>query len=144
MHVKFSTVKKFNQVLSCAVVKVHAIKIAKQLGISEFKALQGWLYRHNKNYGFKSLLLSGEGDDVDPSDPVIQKEIGNIKQLLKGLDPETIYNMDQTGLFYKKMPNSTYFTRGEMKSGKLYLKQLRCKKGLTVKDCVTVTEAFRV
>eukprot|EP00961_Rhodomonas_salina_P256868 3471046-Rhodomonas_salina.1 len=47
--------------------------------------------------------------------------------------------MDETGLFYKKMPNSTYVTRGEMKSGKLYLKRLRCKKGLTVKDCVTVT-----
>eukprot|EP00961_Rhodomonas_salina_P162662 2190759-Rhodomonas_salina.1 len=47
--------------------------------------------------------------------------------------------MDETGLFYKKMPNRTYVTRGEMKSGKLYLKWLRGKKGLTAKDCVTVT-----
>eukprot|EP00961_Rhodomonas_salina_P040389 542669-Rhodomonas_salina.1 len=139
MSVKFCTVKKFNQVLSCAVVKAHAIKIAKQLGISDFKASLGWLYRHNKKYGFKSLLLSCKGNDVDPSDQVIQKEIGDIKQLLKGLNPEMIYNMDETGLFYKKMPNCTYVTHGEMKSGKLYLKLLCCKKGLTAKDCVTVT-----
>eukprot|EP00961_Rhodomonas_salina_P247391 3342693-Rhodomonas_salina.1 len=37
------------------------------------------------------------------------------------------------------MPNCTYVTRGEIKSGKLYLKWLRGKKGLTVKDSVTVT-----
>ena len=63
-------------------VKARAIKIAKQLGISDFKASRGWLYRHNKKYGFKSLLLSGEGDDVDPSDPAIQKA-GDSKAIQK-------------------------------------------------------------
>eukprot|EP00961_Rhodomonas_salina_P208154 2808947-Rhodomonas_salina.1 len=139
---KFSTVKKFNQVLSCSVVKVHAIKIAKQLGIADFKASKVWLYRHNKKYGLKSLLVSGEGDDVYPSDLEIQKEIGEIKQMLTDVDPEVIYNMDKTGLIYRKMPDCTYITHSEMKLGKLYLKTVALQEGFDSKglcDCHSST-----
>eukprot|EP00961_Rhodomonas_salina_P031357 422210-Rhodomonas_salina.1 len=52
--------------------------------------------------------------------------------------------MDETGLFYKKMPNLSYVTCCEMKSGKLYLKLLHCKKGLTAKDSAARPEAFKL
>jgi len=70
------------------------------------------------------VLLQGEGDDVDPSDPEIQAAIQEVRAAIKGVPVENLYNMDETGVFFRQMPNRTYVTRSEVTAGKLYLKHL--------------------
>ena len=84
------------------------------------------------------MLLSGEGDDVDPSDEGVQHNLQTLRSVLKEAELDCTYNMDETGLFFRQLPNRTFILQSELKGGKLYLKRLRGKKGLIAKDRVTV------
>ncbi|KAK4327563.1 hypothetical protein Pmani_001970 [Petrolisthes manimaculis] len=77
----------------------------------KFKASTGWLYRFLSRKDIRHINLTGEiasADSVAATNfPAILKDI--IEE--GGYVPEVIYNMDECGLQYKKMPKSTFLSK---------------------------------
>jgi len=46
-------------------------------------------------------LLHGEGGEVDKNDPVLLQKIKELKNIIAGYDLKNVYNMDETGLFFR-------------------------------------------
>ncbi|KAK3893838.1 hypothetical protein Pcinc_002373 [Petrolisthes cinctipes] len=76
---------------------------------SGFQASTGWLYRFIDRKEKRNVNLTGEAASAD------SVAADNFPQILKegGYDPECIYNMDECGLQYKKMPTSTFISRAK-------------------------------
>ena len=64
-------------------------------------------------------------------------EIAKIREQLEGFDVELIFNMDETGLFYRCFPRGTYVTRVEGAAG-VNKKTARGWKAMKAKDRCTV------
>ena len=82
-------------------------KIAKALDVapSEFKASNGWLDRFKNRSGIKARSISGEAGDVSQTTVDSWKE--RLPDILQGWDLENIWNMDETGKFFRALPNKS-------------------------------------
>ena len=88
-----------------------AEKFAKDLGHSEFKATASWLQRFKGRKGIVSKVVSGESAATDTT--VVANWKSKLSGLLEGYSPDCIYNVDETGLFYRCLPNRTLTFKGE-------------------------------
>ena len=116
-------------------IQTQAAKYASEMGKKDFKASNGWLHRFLKRYGFKHINLHGEAGDVDKTK--YEEQIAKIREQLEGFDVELIFNMDETGLFFRCFPRGTYVTRAEDAAG-VNRKTARGSKAMKVKDRCTV------
>jgi hypothetical protein len=93
--------------LSYDLIKEKARSLAVQLGIptEAFKFSNGWMQGFNKHHGFKGFKSHGESGSVDPK--VIAKALPAIKAAIAQYARKDIYNMDETGLFYRGALNRT-------------------------------------
>lgn len=75
---------------------------------STFVASSGWLNRFKQRYGIRLLKISGEKLSSQPElvNPFIEKLRNKIEELK--LTPELIYNADESGLYWKLLPDKTY------------------------------------
>ena len=105
-----------------------------------FAASQGWLYRFLRRKNIRHIKLTGEtrsGDEV-----AAQRFPELLRKLIeeKGYHPDCIYNMDETGLQFKKMPRSTFLAKS--------VKQARGRKidksRITVMFCVNQTGTHKM
>ena len=74
--------------------------------MAKFKGSQSWASKFARASGWKSKALHGEAGsvDVDAVEPKIEK----IRQEIKKYDIDNVYNMDETGLWFKTLPNRSY------------------------------------
>ncbi|XP_061143104.1 tigger transposable element-derived protein 1-like [Syngnathus typhle] len=74
----------------------------------EFLASKGWFDRFRKRYQLKSVSPHWESASADVE--AASKYPETFKALVqeKGYKPEQVFNMDQTGLFWKKMPTRMF------------------------------------
>ncbi|UYV75599.1 hypothetical protein LAZ67_13000702 [Cordylochernes scorpioides] len=81
------------------------------MGQDNFEASNGWLekFKARRNIDFKRL--HGEAGSVDANSIATWKG-GIIPSLLAKYSPQDIFNADETGLFYKLLPNRTMTIRG--------------------------------
>ena len=93
---------------SLAILK--AKQIASDLAISQndFKASWHWFERFRAHHGLKKVLLHGEGAQVEKDDPQLLTELNDLYALIEQYDPENVYNMDETGLFFAYSPDIPY------------------------------------
>ncbi|KAK4324160.1 hypothetical protein Pmani_005163 [Petrolisthes manimaculis] len=80
-----------------------------------FKASRGWFENFRKRTGIHSVVRHGEAAS---SDVQAAKECAEtFAQLVEaeGYVPQQVFNCDETGLFWKKMPRRTYITKEETK-----------------------------
>ena len=87
----------------CSVI-VKAQKIAEQLELHSFTGIWGWYRRSRLRYGLGSMLLYWEGTEVDKDDPVLLQQLNALYDLIKQYDSQNIYNMDETGMFFRTLP----------------------------------------
>ncbi|UYV72200.1 TIGD4 [Cordylochernes scorpioides] len=108
------------------ILKEKAILLALKMGQDNFEASNGWLekFKARRNIAFK--LLHGEAGSVDANSVATWKG-GIIPSLLAKYSPQDIFNADETGLFYKLLPNQTMTIRGE-----------KCEGGKKSKERITV------
>jgi Tc5 transposase DNA-binding domain/DDE superfamily endonuclease len=125
--------------VSWELLRLKAIKFANELGIQNFKASSGWLTLTMKRHNKIGIRLHGEADDLSPDirikivetwkkdefHPLIEKY---------NVPPERIYNADQTGLFYQKLPNRIYVEKSQ-KTGFAGAKQMKDKTRITLMVC---------
>ena len=83
--------------------------------------------------------MCGEAGDVNLEEAT--KEIDKLKQsiLAEGYEMCNVFNMDETGLFYRSIPSRTYVLDGESKKLARGTKQMKAKYRLTVILCVNAT-----
>ncbi len=97
-----------------SIVKEYAEQVAQNLGGKDFRASSGWWEKVRKRNGIgKSVKLHGEAGEVDCEQ--IKKKILEIQTLLEKYDPEQIYNWDETGLYFRSIPNATYTAPNEVR-----------------------------
>ncbi|UYV82150.1 hypothetical protein LAZ67_21001138 [Cordylochernes scorpioides] len=98
------------------ILKEKAILLALKMGQHNFEASNGWLekFKARRNIAFKRL--HGEAGSVDANSVATWKG-GIIPSLLAKYSPQDIFNADETGLFYKLLPNQTMTIRDVQVAG---------------------------
>ena len=78
-----------------------------------FKASRGWFDNFKKRSGIHSVVRHGEASSSDvKAAEAFKRELSQyIKE--KNYLPQQVFNCDETGLFWKKMPRRTYITKEE-------------------------------
>ena len=79
--------------------------IASRLGIDDFKASNGWLQKFKDRNNIKQLVVSGESGDV--SEETVTAWHERLATLVRGYSPEDIWNEDETGCFFRALPDKT-------------------------------------
>ena len=107
---------------------------------STFKAGTGWLKRFRDKHGVRALSVQGESlsgatDTIDP----FKKKFAKIMEE-KGLSLSQVFNCDETGLYWRLMPNKTLVT-GREKEAKGFKKP---KDRVTLMACANATGSIRL
>ncbi|CAG8489193.1 2143_t:CDS:2 [Dentiscutata erythropus] len=63
------------------------------------KFSHGWLFKFKRRHGLEQIKKHGEDSSVD--DNVVAIAVPQLKEILKEYSLKDIYNMDETGLFYR-------------------------------------------
>lgn len=95
--------------VSGKVLKQRARLLNEKLKETEnFVASDGWLQRFKTRYGIRLLSISGEKLSAQPQlvQPFKEKLMKTITEL--DLRMEQIYNADESGLYWKMLPEKTY------------------------------------
>ena len=82
-------------------------------GSDEFKASRGWFDNFKKRSGIHSVIRHGEASSADVKGA--ENFIKEFEKLIheEGYVPHQVFNCDETGLFWKKMPRRTFITAEE-------------------------------
>ena len=105
-----------------------------------FVASNGWLARFLKRKEIRNVKLTGERCSADE---VAAKEFPAIlKGIIEegGYHPDQVYNMDEAGLQYKRMPTSTYLSKAAKQARGHKADKLR----FTLLFCVNATGTHKV
>ncbi|XP_040286123.1 tigger transposable element-derived protein 1-like [Bufo bufo] len=79
----------------------------------EFKASRGWFEKFRRRSGIHSVIRHGEASSSDKAAAEAYKLDFAEFMKTEGYVPQQVFNCDETGLFWKKMPNRTYITQEE-------------------------------
>jgi hypothetical protein len=117
--------------------QTKALQVATSIGLNDFKASNGWLEAFRKHHCIQFRLLSGESTGMDEN--VVNHWKQNLPNIIQGYDTRDIWNVDETGLFWKGVPNRSLVLQGEKcKACKL------AKERLTIALlCSTTSEKFK-
>ncbi|GBO05028.1 Tigger transposable element-derived protein 4 [Araneus ventricosus] len=104
--------------ISGQMMQRKAEDFAKELGRGEhFKGSNGWLESFKNKHKIVLRKLFSEKASIPES--VCEEWIKDIPALVKGYEPKNIFNADETGLFYKCLPDkTTMFKDEEYRGGK--------------------------
>jgi len=102
--------------------------LAQKAGHHDFRATDGWFSRWKKRNGIVFTVLKGEAAEADvaAANEFRRNQLGEI---LQSFDKRDILNADETGIYFRALPDSTYIAKKDKKG----------KKGFkTAKDRVTL------
>lgn len=123
----FSTARANGYPISGPILQEKAKQIAVELGIdvTDFGASEGWLQKWKQRNNVRSYKVCGESGNVDLERAGQWKSC--LETVLTGYDLKNVFNMDETGFFFRALPDSSLN----------HVKEL-CKGGKQGKDRVTV------
>eukprot|EP00170_Pyropia_yezoensis_P004091 contig_16886_g4102 len=119
--------------VSGGLLEARARRIGTELGVTGFKASRHFIQNWARRYKLRNIALWGQGASAD-----IAGSTGRVSEIRKELEvypPDRIYNMDETGLFYRCTPNRSYVQAGQRR-------QARGTKAMKAKDRVTLVWAY--
>lgn len=118
--------------VSGPLIKEKAMKFASDLGLTEFKGSGGWLDSFLKRHNIVIKKQSGERASVNVD--IVTNWKNKIASVCEGYIQSDIFNMDETGLFFRDTTKTTYFKKGEDCAG-----GKRSKERITVALCASMT-----
>ena len=89
--------------------------LAQEMGLADFSASNGWLEAWQKRHNVKWSALCGEAAEV-PEDVVAAWAI-RLPDITSGYAPSDIYNADETGLYYRALPNRSLVVSSDPRKG---------------------------
>ncbi|XP_029654663.1 tigger transposable element-derived protein 6-like [Octopus sinensis] len=107
--------------------------MAKVCNIQEFQAANGWLGNVKNRYCIAFRALCGENQFVETS--VIENFTESLNRKLEQYCSKNIFNLDETGLFFKLLSNRTLAVDSDKN-----LSNKPIKERVTVMFCVTWLE----
>lgn len=114
--------------LNGSIIKEKALQYSQQLGDHTFKASDGWLNSFKTRHQICEKVISGESGAADTASAAQWKS--TLRELCQGYEQKDIFNLDETGYFYRSLPDRT-----------LAAKRDECKGGKYAKDRITVVLA---
>ena len=103
----FGQLRARGALISDRLLVEKARELAQKLSIADFKASDGWLAKFKKRHNIKLQRPHGESGAADLEGvDVAQKVIPLIISEL-GYTLDTVYPMDETGLYYRAKPSKT-------------------------------------
>ena len=121
--------------ISGPLIQAKALEVAKEVNLHDFAASNGWLDKFKSRHKICFKSVSGESAVVDKS--VIDDWFGKIGKICENYSERDIMNLDESGLFFKALPDKTMSLKNENCSGgKL------AKDRLTVMFCVNMLGEF--
>lgn len=92
--------------LSGTLIKEKALEFGAALGHRDFQASNGWLEKFKKRHCVIHKVISGESASASVSDCETWKQTV-LRPILEKYPRKDIFNADETGLFFKCLPNKT-------------------------------------
>ena len=122
-------------IISDAILLEKGKEFASRLQCDDFMASSGWLSRFKARHGISLKVLHGEAASVNSSS--VSSSRSELQAITAGYAQEDIYNMDETGLFYR-MPPSKTLAQGSRQGTKQY------KDRITVALCTNADGSDRM
>ncbi|XP_019894080.1 tigger transposable element-derived protein 6-like [Musca domestica] len=117
----FRQCRESNLEVSGPLLMEKANFFAKKLNVNNFKASNGWLDKVKKRNNITYKKICGKSAAVDENVCLEWKE--KLKDLIKYYDANDIFNADETGLFYKCLPDHTFCFKDEKCHGGKHSKE---------------------
>ena len=131
----FQRIRILNTPVSGPMIQEKAREFSKRLQKVDFKASNGWLARFKTRHNIRCATLSGERASVDSL--TVESWRGHLPDIIKDYALRDIFNMDETGLFFRALPDKTLAVKGsDCAGGK------KSKERLTVTVCVNAVGDF--
>lgn len=98
------------------ILKAKALEIHNQIYGSDFHASDGWLSRFKNRYGIR--LLKQTGEKLSARQDLVEPFKNHFHNLLseENLTKDAIFNADETGLYWKLLPDKTFVHAGESRA----------------------------
>jgi hypothetical protein len=90
--------------------------LASEFGFEDFTGSGGWIERWKGRHGIQLRNICGEAADVN-SEVVTNWQTNIMPHLLGNYACKDIYNADETGLFWRLLPDKTLHFKGETCTG---------------------------
>ena len=90
-----------------AMLQEEALKIKTELNdtnLGDFKASNGWLEHFKKRFGLRQTRIVGEAEDVPIT--TIKAWMERLPEIIQGYSAYDIWNMDESGLLFKALPDT--------------------------------------
>ena len=116
-----------NITVSGPLLQEEALQIAKSIDPeTNFKASNGWHHSFKKQHNLKQMIASGECGDVQ--EETVAGWFERVKVLIIGYKPEDLWNTDETGCYFRALPDKT-----------LSEKRKACRRGKKPKERLTIS-----
>ncbi|KAK7499105.1 hypothetical protein BaRGS_00009652 [Batillaria attramentaria] len=104
--------------VSGPLLQQKAMMFSVTLGHDEFTASNGWLQCFKNRHNIRAAALSGESGEVNEAD--VTDWLKRVPALIQegGYTPDNIFNVDETGLFFRALPDKTLAQKGERCHGR--------------------------
>lgn len=105
--------------------------------IEKFKASRTWAQNFVSRQKLRSKALFGQAGSVDVTKAEV--EIAKLRDQLATYEAENIFNMDETGIFYRILPKKTYLLPKESVRETRGTKAMHMKERITAILCTSAT-----
>ena len=110
------TCRSKNVPLSGPLIRAKAEELASSLGENNWTCSNSWLQRWKTRHGILFKVIHGERGDVnEQSTDAWVEEV--LRPTLARFEPDNVYNLDETALFWRLLPDKTFSFKGEKCTG---------------------------
>jgi hypothetical protein len=90
------------------------LKLAGEIGLQEFKASRGWLWKFKKRNNFVNRRQTSSRSLTRNAGAIAERWIASVQQCIadRRIQPKNIINMDQVPRYFERASSSTLALRG--------------------------------